>query len=112
MKAVRWAAVAVTVLLSLMNLPFAFDDGGTDLAAPLAWAVTITGALGLVAATGLLLRASWGRPAVLGFGVLNLAGAVAALAAGSEGAATGLVVSALVVVLAWFAAPRPVPTPA
>ena len=29
MKIVRWAAAAVTVLMSLMNLPIALDDGGT-----------------------------------------------------------------------------------
>jgi len=104
MTAVRWAAAVATVLMSLMNLPLAFDRGETPGA--VAWAATVAGALGLVAAAGLLLRTSWGRPAVLAIGAVDLAGAVAALAAGWEGAVIGLVVSTLIVVLGWFSAPR------
>ena len=86
MKAIRWAAVAVTALMSLMNLPIAFDDGGSDIATPLAWGVTVLGVLGLVAAVALLRRVPWGRPAVLAVGAVNLVGAVVALANEWEGA--------------------------
>jgi hypothetical protein len=100
-KAIRWAAVAATALMSLMNIPIAFD---ADLAipTPLAWSATVLGVLGLVAAAGLLRRASWGRPAVLAVGALNLAGAVLAIAEGTEGGVIGLVVSALILAFGFF----------
>lgn len=111
MKALRWTAAAVTVLMSLMNLPAAFD---TDLAMPAAmrWAATVIGVLGLVAAVGLVRRAPWGRPAVLAIGGLNLAGAVVALVNDWEGAAIGLAVSLLTVVLGYLADRTTTPTPA
>jgi hypothetical protein len=115
MKAIRWAAAAATVLMSLMNIPIAFDDGGADLATPVAWAISLLGVLGLVAAVGLLLRAPWGRPAVLAVGAVNLAAGVVALAKGWDGAVIGLVVSALILVLGYLASaadtPRTSPAP-
>jgi len=99
MRFVRWAAAAVTILMSLMNLPFAFDAGNSNPLPALAWAISLLGVLGIVAAIGLLRRASWGRPAVLVIGAINLVGAVVALVVGSEGAVIGLVVSSLIVVL-------------
>ena len=99
MRIVRWAAAAVTILMSLMNLPFAVDAGGSNPPPALAWAISLLGVLGIVAAIGLLRRAAWGRPAVLVIGAVNLAGAVAALIMGMEGAVIGLVVSSLIVVL-------------
>ena len=99
MRIVRWAAAAVTILMSLMNLPFAFDDGGADLAAPPRWAITVLGVVGIVAAVGLLRRAAWGRPALLTVGAVNLVGAVIAVATQMQGAFIGLTVSALIVVL-------------
>jgi len=113
MKAIRWAAVAVTALMSLMNLPIAFDDGGSDIATPLAWGVTVLGVLGLVAAVALLRRVPWGRPAVLAVGAVNLVGAVVALANEWEGATIGLVVSVLILGLGFFAdREAPAPSPA
>ncbi len=103
MNAVRWAAVAATALISLMNLPVAFDSGADDIATPLAWIITLVGVAGFVAAFGLARRLPWGRPAVLAIGILNLAGTVVALASSWEGAAIGLVVSLLVLALGWFA---------
>ena len=44
---------------------------------------------------------------MLAVGALNLAGAIAALAVGWEGAAIGLVLSVLILGLGWFATPRP-----
>ena len=111
MKAIRWAAVAATVLMSLMNLPVAFDDG-VDVPTSVAWLATALGAVGLVAAGGLARRQPWGRPAVLAVGVLNLAAATAALVAGWEGGVIGLVVSLLIVVFGWFAEPADRTAPA
>lgn len=98
MKPVRWAAVAATVLLSLLNLPLAVDPG--DVPRPVAVLATAVGVLGLLAAYGLGRRLGWGRPAALGVGAVNLAGAVAALMNGWEGAAVGLVLSVLALALA------------
>jgi len=99
MRFVRWAAAAVTILMSLMNLPFAVDDGGSNFPQALNWSITLLGVLGIVAAIGLLRRAAWARPAVLAIGAVNLAGAIAGLIFGLEGAIIGLVVSSLIVVL-------------
>jgi hypothetical protein len=96
MKIVRWAAVAVTILMSLMNLGVALDHGDTDRSAALVTGAVALGAAGLVAAAGLALRARWGRGAVLAVGVANLVGAVAAVAADREGAVIGIAVSLLV----------------
>ena len=58
--------------------------------------------LGAAAAAGLALGTPWGRAAVIGAGVLNLAGGVIALADGMEGAVIGTVVSALGIVLGFL----------
>jgi hypothetical protein len=111
MKAIRWAAVTATALMSLLNLPGAFDR---ELTTP-HWATRLAtgvGVAGLVAAFGLARRLPWGRPAVLATGVVNLAGAIAALAAGWEGGATGLGISLVILVLGWFSQPAPAPEPA
>jgi hypothetical protein len=85
--------------MSLMNLPFAVDSGEQTIPAALAWAVTGLGVLGIVAAIGLLRRASWGRPAVLAVGAVNAVGAVIALVTDVEGAIIGLTLSVLILVL-------------
>jgi hypothetical protein len=100
MKIVRYLAVAATALMSLMNLPIAFDDGGAGIPTPLAWAVTLLGVAGLVVAVALARGASWAAPAAIAVGLANLAGAVAALIQQSDGAVIGLVVSATMTVLA------------
>lgn len=111
MKAIRWAAAAVTALMSLMNIPVAFDRD-VDIPTAVAWAATVVGVLGLVAAAGLLRRASWGRPAVLAIGAVNLVGAVVALANEWEGAVIGLVVSLLILGLGFLADRDAAPAPA
>ena len=111
MKAIRWAAVAATALMSLLNLPAGFDNG-LDMPTWLAWVGTVLGAAGLVAAFGLARRLPWGRPAVLAVGAVNLAGAIAALAGAWAGGAIGLVLSLAILGLAWFAQPAPVAEPA
>ena len=99
MSVVRWAAAAVTILMSLMNLPFVVTDGDSDFPLALNAAISLLGVVGIVSAIGLLRRAAWGRPAVLVIGAINLAGAIAASIIGMEGAFIGLVVSSLIVVL-------------
>ena len=99
MNVVRWAAVAVTILMSLMNLPFVVTDGGSDFPLVLNAAISLVGVIGIVSAIGLLRKAAWGRPAVLAIGAINLAGAIAAIVTGMEGAFIGLVISSLIVVL-------------
>ncbi|HEY6748344.1 MAG TPA: hypothetical protein VI357_21825 [Mycobacteriales bacterium] len=111
MKAIRWAAVAATALISLMNVPVVFEGNDDEIATPLAVVIGLVGLAGLVAAFGLARRLPWGRPAVLAIGVLNLAGAVVALANSWDGAAIGLVVSLLVVGFGWFAETERAPAP-
>lgn len=111
MKPLRWAAVAATVLMSLMNLPVAIDNN-EDVATPLAVLISVVGVLGLVAAYGLARRLPWGRPAVIGLGAANVAGAVLALVNDWDGAAVGLVVAGLMLVLGILADRRPTPAPA
>lgn len=95
MRIVRYTAAAATVLMGLMNLPFAFDTGENDIPTALAWLITLLGVAGLAAAAGLLARRSWGPPTVVAVGALNVVGAVVALALGGEGAVIGLAVSAV-----------------
>ncbi len=99
MSVVRWAAAAVTILMSLMNLPFVVTDGGSDFPLAVNAAISLLGVVGIVSAIGLLRKAPWGRPAVLAIGAINLAGAIAAFVTGMDGAFIGLVVSSLIVVL-------------
>ena len=91
MKIVKWAAVGVTALFVLMNLGAAVD-------APTMW-VRIVGAVlgvaGIAAAFGLATNQPWGATAVVGVGVLNVVGSLAALTAHEDGWAIGLVVGAL-----------------
>ena len=90
MKMLAYATATVTVLMALLNLPFAFDG---DVAAPLGWAVTLLGVAGLVAAVGLVRRAPWAPGAVAAVAAVNVAGALVALVSDREGALIGLTVS-------------------
>ncbi|WP_327010182.1 hypothetical protein OHA72_24820 [Dactylosporangium sp. NBC_01737] len=93
MKAVRYVTAFAVVVISLMNLPFAFDDGGAGLAMPVRVLISLLGVLGIAAAVALLARAAWGAPAVVAVGVVNLIGAVVGVATGMEGGLIGLAVS-------------------
>lgn len=104
MKAIRWAAVVTTALMSLMNLPAGLDNG-TGMPTWLSWIATVVGVAGLVAAVGLARRVSWGRPAVLAIGLINLVGAVAALTVGWDGGGIGLVLSLAILGFGWFSEP-------
>jgi hypothetical protein len=100
MRTLRIATAVATILMSLLNLPFAFDDGGQRLPAALAWLITLLGVAGLVAAVALLRRAAWATPAVIAVGLLNLAGGIVALVQGQEGAVIGTTLSLIITVLA------------
>ncbi len=110
MKGIRWAAAAVIVLMSLMNVGVLTSPGS-----PMGLVVfgVVVGLLGFAAAFGLVRGASWGRPAGLAVGVVNLVGAVVALVTGLDGGAIGLAVSIVILVLSGLstssrgAAPRP-----
>ena len=102
MKLIRWAAVAVTALFVLMNIGVVVDPDMDT------W-IRIVGAglalVGIPAVIGLAMDLPWGRPAVIGVGALNVAGAVAGIIADLDGGAIGLVVGGLGVVLGAFSAP-------
>jgi hypothetical protein len=96
MKILRYAAAAVTILMSLLNLPFAFADGVSP---PIGWLVTLLGVAGIVAAVALLSKANWASWAVTAVGMANLAGAIVALVMNRDGAVVGLVLSTLIIAL-------------
>ena len=107
MKVVRYLAAAATALMSLMNLPFALDDGGAGLPAPVAWLISLLGVIGLVVAVALCTRTAWAPTAALAVGVVNLIGGVWAVATGATGGAIGLTVSLVGVLLAFVAVRGP-----
>jgi hypothetical protein len=96
MKIIRWAAFAVTVLFALMNLGAAIDPD-QDTWVRIVGAVLAVG--GAAAATGLALNRSWGRPAVIAVGAMNVAASLVAMLSDQEGFATGIVVGGLGVLL-------------
>lgn len=96
MRILRYTTAAVAILMSLMNLPFAFGD---EVSRPVGWLVTALGVVGIVAAVALLRRMPGAPWAVTAVGVANLAGAVLALAGDRDGAVVGLAVSTLITVL-------------
>jgi len=102
MKIVRWAAAAVTVLMSLMNVGVVLGGPDQKPSTLLVVVALVLGAAGFVAVVAFLRGLSWGRPALLGVGALNLVGGVVALAARSEGAVIGIVVSLLILVLGFL----------
>ena len=117
MKIVRWIAAAALTLISLMDVGVALPGGGESV--PVRVLVPLLGVLGLAAAYGLLRRRHWGAPAALAASAVNVVGALIALAAGGDGALTGLAVSMAALVLTAAAArisrasdPQPPPQPA
>jgi hypothetical protein len=104
MKVLRYAAAAVTVLMSLMNLPFAFGDG---VSAPVGWLVTLIGVAGILAAVALLRNVPWAPWAVTAVGAVNFLGGVLALTQDRSGAVVGIVVSTLITALGAACLRRP-----
>jgi peptidoglycan/LPS O-acetylase OafA/YrhL len=96
-KIVRWVAAAALTLISLMDIGIALPGGGNSV--PVRVLAPLLGAGGLVAVYGLLRRRHWGTPAALAAGAVNVASALIALAAGSDGASTGLAVSVIALLL-------------
>jgi hypothetical protein len=99
MTVIRWAAAAALTLISLMNIGTVLQGSNGPIPLPAAIPVAVLGALGLAAAYGLVRRTPWGQPAALAVGAINVVAAIIALALDSDGAAIGLVVSALATVL-------------
>ena len=96
MKTVRILAIIPLALMSLMNVGYPFDSHPFALSA----AVVALGIAGFGAVYGLARNTSWGIPAALAVAGLNVVGAVIALANDTEGAAVGLVVSGVTLLLA------------
>jgi predicted ferric reductase len=96
MRIIRWAAFAVTVLFALMNLGAAIDP---DQHTWLRVAGAVLAIAGAAAATGIALNRTWGRPAVIAVGALNVAASLVALVNDEEGFVIGLVVGGLGVLL-------------
>lgn len=101
MKAIRWAAAAALTLISLMDIGIVTDASSNAIAVDVL--APLLGVLGLVAVYGLLRRRSWGTRATLGAALVNVAGAVGALATSADGAIIGLVVSVIALALAGLA---------
>jgi hypothetical protein len=113
MKIVRWVGAAALTLMSLMNIGVALPGGGSPLAVRIL--APLLGVLGLVAVYRLLRRRHWGTPAALAAAAVNVVAALIALAAGGDGASTGLAVSGIALVLlgagAYAGRSRPLPAP-
>jgi uncharacterized membrane protein (UPF0136 family) len=102
MKTFRILAIIPLTLMSLMNVGYILPTDPKHNTA-VAIAVLALGAAGLVAAFGLARNTSWGIPAALAAAGVNVAAAVIALVNDAEGAAIGLVVSAVALALVFAA---------
>jgi uncharacterized membrane protein (UPF0136 family) len=102
MKFLRWAAVVVLSLMSLMNVGVALGGDDAPSAAATVGAVAL-GLFGFVAVYGLARRESWGRAAAIAAGALNIVGGVIAMATDTEGGIVGVVLGAIIVVLSFTA---------
>jgi hypothetical protein len=96
MKILTWAAIAVTALFALMN-------AGAVVAGDIATGYRVVGAvlaaLGLGAAVGLATSQPWGRIAVIAVAAMNTGVSIVALFTDQQGAAIGVVVGGLGVIL-------------
>jgi hypothetical protein len=104
MKTFRIVAVVPLAVMSLMNVGYPF---GTDPKPGLALAIAVLllGIAGLIAAFGLARNTTWGVPAAVAVAGVNVVGAIIALVNDSEGAAIGLAVSSVALVLSFAASP-------
>ena len=102
MKFLRWAAVVVLALMSLMNVGIIL--GGDDSLPVLATIGAVAlGLFGLGAVYGLARREPWGRAAAIAAGALNVVGGVIAMATDTDGGIVGVVLGAIIVVLSFTA---------
>lgn len=107
MPIIKWAAVALTVLMGLMNLGQITGDlgaGGKVLGVILA-------AGAVVAIVAFLSGRSWGRAALIGIGLVNVAAGIGGAIADVDGWPIGLVVAAVGAALAAVHRPSPRPEP-
>ena len=95
MALVKWAAVAVTLLMGLANLGQVLQTSGDVVKA----VALVLSAGAVVAVVGIVVNASWGAVAIVAVGAVNLGAAVLAGAAGVDGWPIGLVLSAVGIVL-------------
>jgi hypothetical protein len=98
MRFVRTAAV-VTILMALPNALAGPTASSSDMPRWLAWAGTVVGIAGFVAAIALIRRADWGRQAVIAVGALNVAGGIFRLAGGHGDGVVGLVLGGIAAAL-------------
>jgi hypothetical protein len=102
MKFLRWAAVVVLALMSLMNVGIIL--GGDESLPVLATIGAVAlGLFGLGGAYGLARREPWGRAAAIAAGALNVVGGVIAMATDTAGGIVGVVLGAIIVVLSFAA---------
>jgi hypothetical protein len=102
MKTFRILAIIPLTLMSLMNVGYILPSDPKHNVA-VAIAVLALGVAGLGAVYGLARNTSWGVPAALAVASITVAAAITALVNDSEGAAIGLVVSSVALVLAFAA---------
>jgi hypothetical protein len=99
MDRARWTIVPIA-LISLLNLPAAFASTGDTGPDGSGWAGTALGVVGVVAIVAIVRRSSWGRSLAIAVGALNVAGGVWAVAAGFGNGVVGVVLGAVITVLA------------
>src|SRR4051812_1265789 len=98
MKFLRWAAVAVLSLMSLLDVgTLAGGDDSPSTAGTIA--SVALGLFGFAAVYGLIRHQSWGRAAAIAAGALNIVGGVITMATGGAGGIAGVVLGAIIVVL-------------
>jgi len=105
MKFLRWTAVVVLSLMSLLNVGVLTDASNASSTADVLGVIgaVALGLFGFVAAYGFARREPWGRAAAMAAGVLNIIGGVIAMAVDAQGGIVGVVVGAIIVVLAFVA---------
>lgn len=95
MPVVKWAAVALTLLMGLANLGQVAQDSTVGWKV-LGVALAVTA---LIAVVAFIVGANWGAAAVITVGVVNLAAAIVAAITGLDGWPVAVVLSTLAVVL-------------
>jgi len=104
MKLVRVLAIVPLALMSLFNVGYPFGSDprpGVAIGA----LVLALGLAGFIAAYGLARTTAWAHPAALAVSGVNVVAAIVALAADTEGAVVGLVLSSMALVLVFVAGP-------
>ena len=101
MAIVKWALIGVTLLMGLAN----FGQIAQDLDLGWKFVSLVLALAAIVAIVGLIARQSWGTPAAIAVGAVNLVGAIIAAVGSVEGWAVGLVLSALAIILGAVYAP-------